>query len=132
MSDEMRNDQSREQWFRDRIKELEAKVAASQARLVKVLSLTEASEQVESIVDELQSLSATNWQLSARLTAEREEHEAKLTAAEKALRVIAGGYTSEFPGAPDVMTATPEQFRSDMWTWSQKVAKSAITKVEGK
>ena len=33
MSDEMRNDQSREQWFRDRIKELEAKLAAAEKAL---------------------------------------------------------------------------------------------------
>lgn len=46
----------------------------------------------------------------------------------EALEIIAGGYTSRFPGAPDPMTATsPAEFRSSMWTWSQQVARSALS-----
>ena len=44
-----------------------------------------------------------------------------------ALITIGGGWTARFPGAPDPMTTeSPLQFHSDMWSWSQKVAKAAI------
>ena len=44
-----------------------------------------------------------------------------------ALDTIAGGHTSRFPGAPDVMkAASPEAFQSAMWNWSQKVARAAL------
>ncbi len=46
----------------------------------------------------------------------------------EALETIAGGYTDRFPGAPDVMSETPETFRSKMWTWSQEVARAAIAR----
>ena len=47
-----------------------------------------------------------------------------------ALHTIAAGMTGEFPGAPDVMNAaSSESFRSDMWTWSQKVARAALAKM---
>lgn len=48
----------------------------------------------------------------------------------EALCTIAGGHTNRFPGAPDAMswTGSPADFRSAMWTWSQSVAKAALTK----
>jgi hypothetical protein len=42
------------------------------------------------------------------------------------LDTIAGGHTDRFPDAPDIMAGTPEEFRSGMWTWSQKVARAAL------
>lgn len=61
-----------------------------------------------------------------RLEAERDELKA-------ALETIGGGHTTHFPGAPNVMTAaSPEAFRSDMWTWSQKVARAALAELEEK
>ena len=46
----------------------------------------------------------------------------------EALETIAGGYRDRFPGAPDAMNwdGSPEEFRSQMWSWSQRVAKAAI------
>lgn len=49
-----------------------------------------------------------------------------ITKLRKALDTIAGGHTTRFPGAPDVMVETPESFRSKMWAWSQAVAKAAL------
>ncbi len=46
----------------------------------------------------------------------------------EALDTIVGGWTDRFPGAPNVMHDTPEEFRSKMWTWSQQVAAAAIAK----
>jgi len=43
-----------------------------------------------------------------------------------ALDAIGGGHTDRFPGGPDVMKGTPEEFRLGMWTWSQKVAREAL------
>ncbi len=48
-----------------------------------------------------------------------------------ALEAIAGGHIDRFPGAPDVMQETPEEFRHKMWGWCQKVAAAAIAKAEG-
>lgn len=48
---------------------------------------------------------------------------------EGALDTIGGGHTNRFPGAPDVMNAaSPLDFRSEMWSWSQKVARAALAK----
>ncbi len=44
----------------------------------------------------------------------------------EALDTIAKGMTNKFPGAPDVMEMTPDEFRHTMWTWSQKVARAAL------
>ena len=45
----------------------------------------------------------------------------------EALDVIANGRTSAVVGAPDPMQATsPLQFRSEMWGWSQQVARSVL------
>ena len=60
--------------------------------------------------------------------AKAESAEHRLAEAQKALDTIAGGWTDRFPGAPDVMKATsPADFRSAMWTWSQAVAKAALS-----
>ena len=54
--------------------------------------------------------------------------EARAVALLAALETIAGGYTDRFPGAPDPFAnwASPADFRSAMWSWSQTVAKAAI------
>ena len=50
----------------------------------------------------------------------------------EALHDIAGGHTSQYVDAPDVMTAeSPAAFQHDMWTWSQKVARSVLATTEG-
>ena len=59
--------------------------------------------------------------------AERERDELR-----EALDIIARGYTDRFPGAPDAMTSTPEDFRSAMWAWSEHVARAALAKWEKK
>ncbi len=43
-----------------------------------------------------------------------------------ALRTIADGMTADFPGAPDIMAVSPDDFRAGMWTWSQKCARAAL------
>ena len=51
----------------------------------------------------------------------------------EALDTIASGWTTRFPGAPDVMTATsPDHFRGEMWSWSQKVARAALSRAKAK
>ena len=50
----------------------------------------------------------------------------QITRLRKALDTIAGGYTDRFSGAPDIMSVSPEEFRSGMWTWSQKTARAAL------
>ena len=51
----------------------------------------------------------------------------ELAATQKALNTIAGGYTNEFPGAPNPESASsPLEFQSAMWMWSQAVARAAI------
>lgn len=47
-----------------------------------------------------------------------------------ALETIAGGHTARFPGAPDVMTMAPDDFRHAMWSWSQEVARAAVSKAK--
>jgi hypothetical protein len=47
----------------------------------------------------------------------------------EALRVIAGGYTDKDTPSLDL---PPLEFRSAMWTWSQKKAKEALEKANGK
>ena len=42
------------------------------------------------------------------------------------LDTIAGGHIDRFPGGPDIMAVTPEEFRYQMWTWSQSVARDAL------
>lgn len=44
----------------------------------------------------------------------------------EALYIIAGGHTTRFPNAPDVMTESAETFQHKMWGWSQEVARDAI------
>ena len=61
------------------------------------------------------------------MQSEIDELRAALDTTMKALTTIAGGWTNRFPGAPDPMTTeSPLHFRSDMWLWSQKVAKAAL------
>ena len=51
----------------------------------------------------------------------------ELAGLREALHDIAGGHTSQYVDAPDVMTAeSPAAFQHDMWTWSQRVAKDAL------
>lgn len=69
------------------------------------------------------ALLADNAVLTAALDALLIDNAIMLTA----LKVIAGGRTNEFPGAPDPYR--PAQFQSKMWEWSQKVARSAIDNV---
>lgn len=48
----------------------------------------------------------------------------------KALDTIAKGMTNEFPGAPDIMSETPDSFRYKMWQWSQACARAAVEEHE--
>ncbi|MDJ0894836.1 MAG: hypothetical protein QNJ92_06810 [Alphaproteobacteria bacterium] len=50
----------------------------------------------------------------------------QLSELHKALTTIAQGMTSDFPGAPDVMACSRNEFRGEMWSWSQRVAKDAL------
>ena len=51
----------------------------------------------------------------------------------EALHDIAGGHTSQYVDAPDVMTAeSPAAFRADMWSWSQRIARTALAQPEAK
>lgn len=47
----------------------------------------------------------------------------------EALETIAKGKTNKFPGAPDIMNTTQDEFRRAMWSWSQKVASAALAQV---
>jgi len=50
----------------------------------------------------------------------------RLVRAARALETIAGGWTNNFPGAPDVMATSPAEFRGAMWEWSQRCARAAL------
>ena len=67
----------------------------------------------------------------AGLVAQVKALQSQLAAAQEALRTIADGMTAEFPGAPDVMKMSPDEFRGCMWTWSQKCARAAIDAAQG-
>ena len=56
------------------------------------------------------------------------EHE--LDTALEALRIIAGGLSSD-NGGPDFMIMTRDEFHSAMWSWSQKIAREALSEIEG-
>ena len=49
----------------------------------------------------------------------------------EALHDIAGGHTSQYVDAPDLMTAeSPAAFQHDMWVWSQRIARAALAQPE--
>lgn len=74
-------------------------------------------------IDRAQAAESALVELRTQAEADRRDAERYRAA----LNTIGGGMTNEFPGAPDVMPATSaEAFRSDMWSWSQKVAKAAL------
>lgn len=83
----------------------------------------EYSDKVESLEDaHLGKMKRAN-DLFAELAAMRAERDRL----REALDTISGGWTDRFPGAPDVMaTESPLSFRSQMWTWSQAVARAAL------
>lgn len=77
--------------------------------------------------DELQTMNYANFDHAETLRRERDDALAENKRLRSTLHTIAAGMTNEFPGAPDVMTATsPVHFRSSMWEWSQKVARAAL------
>lgn len=45
----------------------------------------------------------------------------------EALDTIAGGWINRFPGAPNIMKVSPTDFQHGMWSWSQAVAKAALS-----
>ena len=47
----------------------------------------------------------------------------------RALRAIAGGHTEMYPDIPhpDIMRMSAEEFRGEMWAWSERVARSVLT-----
>lgn len=54
------------------------------------------------------------------------ELEARIERAERPIEAIASGQTGWFPGAPDILESTDKaEFRGDMWTWSQGLARKA-------
>lgn len=60
-----------------------------------------------------------------KLTRERDE-------AREALRIIAGGLISPENGGPLLNEDTdPAEFRSAMWSWSQRIARTAIDAARG-
>jgi len=124
------------------LRDLQAVVAALQGRL----AACEASLRLERCAGDLNETSSDEWRSRAEAAEARlaEAEYARIRAAEAtyvaegrlakakaALTKIADGLTDA--DAPDVMTRslTPTEFRSEMWSWSQRVARTAIASITG-